>query len=522
MPSARGPRSPRLKLKLRSMARVVWASAACLLLGLYAAQGQAGSRAERGPGFPERSEVWMDVILDGVKVGYAFQRIGLLEDGARIEERLTLALAPLGVPQRLEAENLSWVDERGRLRHFRFSLSSGVVPYKVWGRLQGRTLILGSESASGRVERHLTLKAVPVGEAALPLLFRGHPPRVGQELRLPLFDPVTLTQQEMRLRIAAREPLLLGGRIWEAYRAEAVVWGRPVTLWFDDQGWSLKQQGIMGLELSRTTREQAPRGIDAMGADPYQGAAVPFDAALPDPRRIRRLKLRVHGLAGSGFDPARLEGGRQVWQRGILEVVRETRPSKAGYTLPLSTAAAGAAARFLKPDFHVDSDHPLIQAEARQILAGTSDPLRVLQRALRRVQQGLRKRPLISVPRASEVLQSKVGDCNEHAVLLAAILRAAGIPARMAVGLAFGRGRFFYHAWNEAYVGHLPGAGDSVSRSGPTAALRTGWITLDATLGQMPVDATHITLIQGDLEAQMKIVPLIGRLRLELVDFETD
>jgi len=38
---------------------------------------------------------------------------------------------------------------------------------------------------------------------------------------------------------------------------------------------------------------------------------------------------------------------------------------------------------------------------------------------------------------ALEVAQSKQGDCSEHAVLAAAICRAAGIPARVATGLVY-------------------------------------------------------------------------------------
>jgi transglutaminase-like putative cysteine protease len=51
------------------------------------------------------------------------------------------------------------------------------------------------------------------------------------------------------------------------------------------------------------------------------------------------------------------------------------------------------------------------------------------------------------------------GDCTEDAVLLAALARAAGIPARVASGLAYERSAyhgtasaFFPHAWTIAYV----------------------------------------------------------------------
>ncbi len=119
--------------------------------------------------------------------------------------------------------------------------------------------------------------------------------------------------------------------------------------------------------------------------------------------------------------------------------------------------------------------------------------------AYTRLDRNVEKRPLVTVPSALEVLKSKVGDCNEHAVLLTALLRASGIPARVCVGLVYTRGKFFYHAWTEAYVGK--------------------WISMDATLNQMPVDATHIRLARGGLDKQLDIIGLIGKLKLKVIAF---
>jgi transglutaminase-like putative cysteine protease len=53
----------------------------------------------------------------------------------------------------------------------------------------------------------------------------------------------------------------------------------------------------------------------------------------------------------------------------------------------------------------------------------------------------LDKKPTVSLPSAREVLRTKVGDCNEHTALYVAMARAAGLPARIAVGLAYSAAR---------------------------------------------------------------------------------
>jgi hypothetical protein len=84
--------------------------------------------------------------------------------------------------------------------------------------------------------------------------------------------------------------------------------------------------------------------------------------------------------------------------------------------------------------------------------------------------------------------------------------RAVGIPARIAVGLAFVRGAFYYHAWPEIYI-------DQGGRRGL-------WLPVDPTFNQFPADATHFRLARGGLDKQAAIVPLIGRTKITFLDVE--
>ena len=82
------------------------------------------------------------------------------------------------------------------------------------------------------------------------------------------------------------------------------------------------------------------------------------------------------------------------------------------------------------------------------------------------------------------------------------MLRAAGIPARINIGLVYTRQKFFYHAWTEAYLGE--------------------WTSMDATLNQMPVDVTHVKFEEGNLDKQVEIAGLVGALKLDVLDYHYD
>ena len=110
------------------------------------------------------------------------------------------------------------------------------------------------------------------------------------------------------------------------------------------------------------------------------------------------------------------------------------------------------------------------------------------------------------------MLRTKVGDCNEHTALYVAMARALGIPARIAVGLVYIHGAFYYHAWPEVYIDE----GGKGRARGPPAL----WLPVDPTLNQFPADATHLRLARGGLDKQAVILPLIGRLTMDVLDVE--
>lgn len=104
---------------------------------------------------------------------------------------------------------------------------------------------------------------------------------------------------------------------------------------------------------------------------------------------------------------------------------------------------------------------------------------------------------------AKEVLTGRRGDCTEHAVLLGALCKAAGIPTRTVVGL-IGQGEWFlYHMWVECFVGE--------------------WLPLDAAFNQAPVDVWHIKYRDGLLDDAgffsmgVAMLPLLNNIELKFL-----
>jgi transglutaminase-like putative cysteine protease len=203
-------------------------------------------------------------------------------------------------------------------------------------------------------------------------------------------------------------------------------------------------------------------------------------------------------LQDTGFSGPDLQGAGQRVDGDVFEM-------RDPESTPAQLAPADLAAS-LAPETFIESDAAEIVAEAERALSGIAAPRARAERLVRHVNALLEKRPTVSLPSATEVLRTRVGDCNEHTTLFVALARAARIPSRMAVGLVHLRGAFYYHAWAEVWIETAPGRGR--------------WVSADPTLNQFPADLTHIRLTRGGLDRQAGIIGMIGRAKLEVLDLK--
>jgi hypothetical protein len=161
---------------------------------------------------------------------------------------------------------------------------------------------------------------------------------------------------------------------------------------------------------------------------------------------------------------------------------------------------------YREPSAWVQSDSVLLRDLARQATEGGKDDLARMRKAEAFVRKYIFGKTLsVGYASALEVATTRQGDCTEHALLLTAIARASGIPARVATGLAYVPGFgdrehvFVPHAWTEAWV-------------------EGSWRGFDAALDGF--DAGHIALAVGDGDPVRYFagVALLGRLQIESIE----
>jgi hypothetical protein len=437
---------------------------------------------------------WREIYLKDRKVGYTVSLIRPFKEGYFIQEELFLRLNLAGFGRSLYSLTQAQVDENLLLRSFQLMMNSGVVRFRTSGKVEGDVLLL---SSGGKSAKKIKLSEPPMVGSSLSYFFRSRKIKVGDVFPLPFFDPSTLMQKQMLIKVTRKEPITLHRVTYEAFRLETDLYGKPLIFWVDETGETLKEEGFMGFTTVKSSAARAPLEIEE-GFDLYEMAAIVPDRPLKDPTKLTYLKLKLEGAESRS--PV-LNSGRQQMQEGTLVIQKEKAPVALPYALGQQDFGSEWK-RYLEPEFNIESRDEEILAAVRRIAGDDRDPVSVARKLVQWVFRNVEKKPVLSIPSAAEVLRSRAGDCNEHATLLSALLRATGIPSRLCIGVVYTRDKFYYHAWTEAYLGE--------------------WISMDATLNQMPADATHIKLVEGNLDKQLEIAGLMGNLKIQILDQRYD
>lgn len=268
--------------------------------------------------------------------------------------------------------------------------------------------------------------------------------------------------------------------------------------------------GGMKVVLRLSTREEA-RGALAAPEIMMKMFVTP-DRAIDDPRRVEKA---VYRISASEELPDFPRTGTQLFERiddtsATVTVMRNATVVEGARSTP-EDVAAGAM---------IDCKDPEIVAAMKRALAGKEDaqPSARAEALRRYAYRSIEKRLGVGFATASEVARTRSGDCTEHGVFLAGLLRANGIPARVVAGLIYAdsfagsREIFGYHMWTQAWIEE-----EAVGR----------WVDLDATLpDDSPYDATHITLAvmslkDEDLATSMaSMASTLGTLKIDIVSVE--
>ena len=476
-----------------------------MMAALFYREGSLPFLGSKPASLPTRvlrpSSTWMGVYSGETRVG--FVNINTTPDtrdghiGVAFSSTARLHLNLLATPLDLFISGVAWIPQDGSKAEFDFKVRSGEhtmrVSATVANGLLDAQILTGGEAIPFQfpVGKDLLLSGV-MGTTTLnvPLL------RVGEEeVVIDAFDPMTFSVGKARVKCVGEETIEAAGASVRTKIVETSTNGLTSKAWIDDNEEIVRAETPLGFTLRRISPQEAlaPAG-ETPPSDLLRTVAVRPEGMKPF-RGAKRMTVRVSGVPETNYPPV-----DDVQTANGAEYTIASPPE------PLDMPSGGPLDETLKAslagDAFIQSEHPRVKGLAGKIVGDEKDPWRQAKRIYDWVHENIRKTVVLSVPSALETLETREGDCNEHAVLFAALARAAGIPTRVAIGLAWSDDLdgFYYHAWPEVHVGR--------------------WIPMDPTLGQPIADATHVKLLNGNIETWPQLLPYIGQLRMDIVSIE--
>ena len=440
-------------------------------------------------------DTWMNIFQNERKIGFSHTQFHTESTGYRLTEAVHMRINTMGMIQDINLKTNSWLNPDFTLKKLDFEINSGRFRFSVEGSVEGDTLKVTTESAGSRRSLDVPIKdrlylfnSIIDAIAATDL-------KSGQKYAFNIFDPATMGQAAVIVEIIGEELVEISGSNQPATKISLSFKGVSQLAWIGKEGEIIKEKGILGISLVKTNREQALKGLAIESSqDLTKVASVASNVPLENVETMNTLKVKIQGVSAKAMQ---LNGGRQTFKGQVLTVEKESLSDLAAELQPETLATLERI--YLRPDSFVQSDHEKIQDLVQEILKDIPDatPLERAEKLLNWVHTHIEKRPVLSLPDALSTLENRVGDCNEHAVLLAALGRAAGIPTRIEAGLVYLKGRFYYHAWNLMYLGQ--------------------WITADSLFGQLPADVSHLRFATGSPSQQLDIMGVIGKIQLTVL-----
>lgn len=450
------------------------------------------------PGENGVEDLWEGIYSGKERIGYSRTLFKNDNDKSEIVEESVLKVNALGKTQEIDVYS-NYQLKGFLLQSFEYSVRAGIVDLKILGMREGDKLTIKMISVSGETDMEFPLDKEPIVSPIIYKWFLSQKPVMGQSYETFLFDPASVItgigpdSLKASLVLEGRERITIPLGTFDTYRVKLKFMNSESTSWIDDRGEVIRENSQLGL-VSIKERSGGFLRDTLSSLDVVEKTAVSSNVRLENPRELKLLRLKISGI--ESFENLDLiDNNRQFFKDGTIEVRVGSIPEDDGYE---KSFLQQGLEEYIEPTSLIQSDDEKIIMLTNEILDGRKDPVSGVRKINDWVYRSLEKSPTIGLPNALDVVKTKKGDCNEHAILFAALTRSVGIPTKVVLGLVFLDDKFYYHAWNEVFLGK--------------------WIAVDPTFGQFPADASHVKFIEGNLDKSSEILRLVGKIKLEILE----
>ena len=457
---------------------------------------------------------WYALRMAGGKVGYCRHTRKVQGDKVTNVETMVLSFARSGVALKISSVDRYVETLKGKPVSFLSVQDLGIMATRVTGTISDTGVVTATVVSGGQPQRRtMQLPEGTLLSEGLALLQKAKGLKPGTKYTAKTFMAGLMQAADADVTIGEKTQVDVLGRVMTLTRVDMVArTGKgeiPTTVYVDDDYVTHKMtMKTMGIDVEMLACDKTFALSESDQVDFFNKLLIKCPTPLEEVTSIKSATYHITPTEAEKLKFPTMDSQSVRNGEGNARIVT-VRPLTApkGHTMPYKGEDPAAKAA-LKPTRYVQSNAEKIVAAAREAVGSTTDAAKAATKIQDYVRKHINRKNLsVGYASALETLESRQGDCTEHAVLTAALCRASGIPARIVTGVAYAssfRGRkdvFVPHAWTEAYIGGK-------------------WIGLDAAMGRY--DAGHIALCTGDGASDdfFAMGQLLGYFRITKVDVE--
>ena len=425
---------------------------------------------------------------------------------------------------KIEIETHSSVDEdpAGNVTAFEMLQKQSNLPVQTDGVREGDDFVVSERVGAGTpIKRRLPIPQGTVGFVRAERELKSGLKNPGDQLKLLIFVPELQKALSQTAVLGHFEEVELRNSRQKLRRIDVNQEGIRTAEWVDgDFNMVRSQTPMMGLSIVTylSTREEV------LGYDFSSPPEVFVSTFIRVNRRVSassdkatyRLTLNENDVALAATDANANKDTAKLFETAGQTIVKRIPPQTIDLRVERVSMENPAQrplkktpelAEYLASNTYVQTEDPKIARAARNVVGDEQNAWRAAQALSKWVYENVTEKNLqTAFATAKEVMETRQGDCTEHAVLLAALARAEGIPSRVVAGIVYYQKAFVGHMWTEVYVGK--------------------WVPLDATRSDPRVGADHIafsvsSLDSGSLaELFLSLVQVIGNLSVDVREVE--
>lgn len=470
------------------------------------------------------SESWMGIYMEGIKVGHSH----VLETSFTSQGKDY---------QKLISESWTKISRLGgapvEIRSSQESLTrEGEIPVEttVRSRFSESEMVITARVLEDKIEfisGEKRIKEIPYSSEfyfgiPLHMIIEQGNLKPGRSFNFPVLDPFSYAIQNAAFKVIGEEDVLILGekkRLWHVQTEMTSIVPVFMDEWIDGDG--ILYKSVSKASFMTTTSIRMPRDkameISEKNLDIAFSTLIPSNVIFEKPQKVRSVTFKLTGIPQDAVENFPYDDGSQHLLESDKEfsIVQTGSPvfrEEEAISIPVKGEEFEAS---LRPTSFCQSDDPGIMSAAAEIVGEEKNAWEAAKRIALWVRREMTANYDVGFATAKEILKNREGDCSEHTVITVALCRAAGIPARAAVGIMYADGIFAYHMWPEVYVGRW-------------VDLDAKWLAIDGKTGEIYTDATHIKMGRSNLDENIfeemvgAIAEIIGKLELEILDYSLD